>query len=153
MNIDFLIEWSTAVKDFVGFPRPYAKYGIDKESNPLNLAPKTPIPWQSIPNKIGDGIRLLQRHEDSVYTDNVCAYCGVAFSPNEETIRWTTIDKPLTKSGPRVFSDVHPFHLECMEQARAFCPHMKKTIDDEFETGTYSKLRSNADEQIRPYLI
>jgi len=40
-----------------------------------------------------------------------------------------------------------------MEQARAFCPHMKKTTDDEFEIGTYAQLRANADLQIAPYLL
>jgi hypothetical protein len=150
MRVQFLQEWSTAFKEFVGLPRPFAKYkkGIGR----FNLPSRTPIPWQSIPDVSMGGIRLFQRHEDSVYIKNLCAYCGVAFSPIEQVIRWTTLDKPLSKNGDRVFSDLHPFHLECMRQTRTFCPHMKNTTDDEFETGTYSELRSNADEQIRPYL-
>lgn len=149
MKIDFITEWSTAVKDFIGLPRPYAVYG--KENNPLNLAAKTPIPWQSIPRKDGNGINLLQRHEDSVYEENLCAYCGVVFLPDEEAVRWTTVDKPLNQYGPRVYSDIHPFHIECMKQARIFCPHMKKTEDQEFETGAYKKLRQNADKQLNSH--
>jgi hypothetical protein len=53
-----------------------------------------------------------------------------------------------------VKSDSHPFHFECMKQARMFCPHMKKTKDSEFETGKYSELREKCmqelkDEQIK----
>jgi hypothetical protein len=151
MKIKFIVEWSENVKNFKGLPRPFARYKKDN-LNVFNLARKTPIPWQSKPNSRMSGISLIPENENMVYISNICAYCGIFFLNNEKTIRWTTLDTPLSKDGNRVFSDVHPFHLECMEQARTFCPHMKKTTDDEFETGTYSKLRSNADEQIRPYL-
>ena len=54
-------------------------------------------------------------------------------------------DKPLSKNGDRVFSDIHPFHLECMKQGRIFCPHMKETKDEEFEVGTFKELRDKVD--------
>jgi hypothetical protein len=151
MRVQFLQEWSTALKEFVGLPRPFAKY--KKGIGPHNLPSKTPIPWQSIPDTKAGNLRLFQKHEDSVYKDRVCAYCGIVFESNEEAIRWTTVDKPLTKSGQRVFSDVHPFHFECMKQARIYCPHMKTTADEEFEIGTYAQLRANADLQIASYLL
>jgi hypothetical protein len=31
-----------------------------------------------------------------------------------------------------------------MEQARIFCPFMRKLNDEDFETGTYKKLKQNA---------
>ena len=151
MKIDFLVEWSTAVKDFVGLPRPYAKYK-EVVGSPIKLSSKTPIPWQSIPNVQDNNIRLFQRHEDSVYRNNLCPYCGVAFLQDEEVIRWTTIDKPLTRTGQRVFSDVHPFHKECMRQSRIFCPHMRNTKDNEFELGPFSILRNHADIQINQFI-
>ena len=36
-----------------------------------------------------------------------------------------------------------PLHIECMRQARIFCPHMKKTTEDEFEYGDFITLKNN----------
>ena len=63
----------------------------------------------------------------------------------EIVIRWIKAPLALTfKEGPKVFSDFHPLHLECMEQARIFCPHMRKLQDSDFETGKFKKLKQNA---------
>ena len=52
------------------------------------------------------------------------------------------LDKDIF-SKSRVFSDSYPHHLECMKQARIFCPFMRTLIDKNFETGEYDILRSN----------
>ena len=38
-----------------------------------------------------------------------------------------------------------PFHIECMKQARIFCPFMKKRKDFEFEQGKFKHIKANAD--------
>lgn len=147
MQIKFFIEWTHATKNFLGLPRPFARYG-GKYPNPKKLAIKSPIPWQSIPVVSSGRIALETDNEEKVWKENRCPYCGVVFVENDEAIRWTTLDTPLSKKGQRVFSDLHPFHLECMRQARIFCPHMKTTTDTEFEIGPYSQMRANAHAQI-----
>jgi hypothetical protein len=147
MTLKFLIEWSETNKNFKGLPRPFAKYG-NGFPNPKKLASKTPIPWQSAPDIEHGFIDLEKENEKKVWSENLCAFCGLGFKETEQSIRWTTINKPLSKDGDRVFSDLHPFHIECMRQARIFCPHMKTTTDDEFEIGPYSQMRANAHAQI-----
>ena len=146
MTLKFLIEWSETTKSFKGLPRPFAKYkkgiGLSK------LFGKTPIPWQSVPSIFSGNLLLEKENEKKVWSENLCAFCGLGFKETEQSIRWTTINKPLSKDGDRVFSDLHPFHIECMRQARIFCPHMKTTTDDEFEIGPYSQMRANAHAQI-----
>ena len=147
MTLKFLIEWSEENKNNKGLPRPFAKYG-NGFPNPKKLALKTPIPWQSTPDVESGGIALEKNNEEAVWRDNLCPFCGIGFTNDEMSVRWTTINKPLSKDGDRVFSDLHPFHLECMRQARIFCPHMKTTADSEFEIGPYFQMRGNAHNQI-----
>ena len=149
MTLKFLIEWSEATKSFKGLPRPFAKYkkGVGRSK----LSGKTPIPWQSVPNLFSGNLFLEKENEEKVWSKNLCAFCGLGFKDSEQSIRWTTINKPLSKDGGRVFSDLHPFHLECMRQARLFCPHMKTTTDSEFEIGPYFQMRVNAHNQILNY--
>jgi hypothetical protein len=147
MKVNFLQEWSQTTKNIKGLPRPFAKYG-NGFSNPKKLASKTPIPWQSAPDIENGFLALEKSNEEAVWRDNLCPFCGLGFTDNEPSIRWTTINKPLSKDGDRVFSDLHPFHLECMRQARLFCPHMKTTKDEEYEIGPFSNMRSNAHAQI-----
>ena len=47
-----------------------------------------------------------------------------------------------------VLSDSHPFHLECMRQARIYCPHMVNTTDNEYIIGEYSKILYNTKDHI-----
>ena len=132
--------WQEEDVDTVGLPRPFATPVIK------NLAKKVPIPWQSEDRFQSLGhLGLNQKNEDVVYEKNLCSYCGVEIKNNETAIRW--INAPLeftSKEGPKVFSDFHPLHLECMEQARIFCPHMRKLKDLDFETGMYKELKQNA---------
>jgi hypothetical protein len=133
-------RWQENDVETVGLPRPWAT------SKRKDLAKKFPIPWQSEDRFESLGhLGLNQKNEDIVYEKDLCSYCGVKIKKEEITIRW--INAPLeftSKEGPKVFSDFHPLHLECMEQARIFCPHMRKLEDQEFETGKYKELKQNA---------
>ena len=132
--------WQEKDVNTVGLPRPFAT------PTRKDLAKKVPIPWQSEDRFESLGhLGLNQNNEDVVYKKNLCSYCGVEITNKETVIRW--INAPLAftfKEGPKVFSDFHPLHLECMEQARIFCPHMRKLQDSDFETGKFKKLKQNA---------
>ena len=58
-----------------------------------------------------------------------------------------------TKKGPNVFSDNYPFHIECMKQARIFCPRMRQTENSEFEYGRYQDLKENFLNDFKEILI
>jgi len=126
-------EWSEDNKSQIGLPRP----------NAIVMDRKRPIPWQSAPNYESGKLLLIQEHEDKVYSENLCAFCGIEIQPNEESIRWTNEEGVLTGLKDRVPSDNHPFHLDCMRQGRIFCPFMSKILNKEFETGLYATLLSN----------
>ena len=133
-------QWQKKDVDTVGLPRPWA---IPKRND---LAKKVPIPWQSEDcfDSLGH-LGLNQNNENLVYKKNLCSYCGIEIKNNKTAIRWTKAPLELTTiEGPKVFSDFHPLHLECMKQARIFCPHMRKLQDSEFEIGKYTKLKENA---------
>jgi hypothetical protein len=133
-------KWNESDINTTGLPRPFAT-PVRKD-----LAKKVPIPWQSEDRFESLGhLGLNQKNEDSVYKKDLCSYCGIEIKNNEIVIRW--INAPLaftSKEGPKVFSDFHPLHLECMKQARIFCPHMRKLEDLDFETGIYKELKQNA---------
>jgi hypothetical protein len=133
-------KWEENDVNKVGLPRPWAT------SKRKDLAKKFPIPWQSEDRFDSLGhLGLNQKNEDIVYEKDLCSYCGIKIKNDEITIRW--INAPLAstfKEGPRVFSDFHPLHLECMKQARIFCPHMRKLQDSDFEIGKFKKLKQNA---------
>jgi hypothetical protein len=133
-------QWQEGDVDTVGLPRPWAT------SKRKDLAKKFPIPWQSEDRFESLGLLgLNQNNEDMVYEKNLCSYCGIEIKNKESVIRWITAPFATTfREGPRVFSDFHPLHLECMEQARIFCPHMRKLQDSDFETGKFKKLKQNA---------
>ena len=133
-------RWQENDVDTVGLPRPWAT------SKRKDLAKKFPIPWQSEDRFDSLGhLGLNQNNENMVYKKDLCSYCGIEIKNNETVIRWTKAPLELTTiEGPKVFSDFHPLHLECMKQARIFCPHMRKLQDSEFEIGKYKKLKENA---------
>ena len=133
-------EWQENDVNTIGLPRPFAK------PNKEYLAKKVPIPWQSEDRFYSLGVLgLNQNNEDIVYKKDLCSYCGVEIKNKETVIRWISAPLALTsKEGPKVFSDFHPLHLECMKQARIFCPHMRKLQDLDFEIGKYKKLKENA---------
>jgi hypothetical protein len=139
--------WSENNKNSLGLPRPYAITDpkFYKFFDKFYLHKKIPIPWQSVPRMKDRPIDLFVENENLVYKESRCAYCGMIFNNDEYCIRWISQDRTPTQIGPRVFSDSHPFHIECMKQARIFCPHMRKTNDNEFEHGLYKDLKINAE--------
>ena len=132
--------WQEDDIDTIGLPRPFAT------PTRKDLAKKVPIPWQSEDRFESLGhLGLNQKNEDLVYKKNLCSYCGIKIKNKETAIRWTNAPLALTsRDGTKIFSDFHPLHLNCMEQARIFCPHMRKLEDQEFETGKYKELKQNA---------
>ncbi len=133
-------QWREEDINTVGLPRPFAF------PNRKGMAKKVPIPWQSEDRVESKGhLGLNQVNEDLVFKNSICGYCGIKINDEEITQRWITAPVELTThDGPKVFSDFHPLHLECMEQARIFCPHMRKLFDEDFEIGLFKNLKNNA---------
>jgi hypothetical protein len=133
-------EWQESDVHKTGLPRPFAT------PTRKDLAKKVPIPWQSEDRFQSLGhLGLNEKNEDLVYENNLCPYCGIKINDEETVVRWYTCNLILVNKNDRwVYSDLHPFHLECMEQGRIFCPHMRGLQDLDFETGTYKKLKQNA---------
>lgn len=133
-------KWQEEDVNTIGLPRPFAT------PTRKDLAKKVPIPWQSEDrfeslNHLG----LNLNNEDKVYIENLCPYCGVKIEEEEIVTRWFTCELVLVNRDHRwVYSDLHPFHIECMKEGRIFCPHMRKLKDEDFETGTYKQLKINA---------
>ena len=125
-----------------GLPRPFA------HTYRKDMAKIVPIPWQSEDNfKKNKNLSLIPKNERLVYKESLCSYCGIKINNEEICIRWKTInlekifaDLPLNI----VLSDIHPLHIECMKQARIFCPFMKTLKDEDFETGQFKNLQKNA---------
>ena len=132
--------WQEKDVNTVGLPRPFAT------PTRKDLAKKVPIPWQSEDRFESLGLLgLNQKNEDTVYEKNLCSYCGIEIKNKEIVIRWINAPLALTfREGPKIFSDFHPLHLDCMQQARIFCPHMRKLQDSDFEIGKFKKLKQNA---------
>ena len=139
----FEILWSKAVQGVRGLPRPYAEVPEDArkrvETKGMKIASKVPIPWQSFSRfHEGSFLGVVKEHEEEVVQKGTCAYCGLGFEPDDEAVIWITYPPKMTRD--RVWSDHFPFHAACMEDVRAFCPHMRLTKDEEFKTGRYQEL-------------
>ena len=145
-NIFGNIEWNNNVKNEIGLPRPFSKVlPVNRENH--KLARKVPIPWQSAAiNDQGRFLKIIQENEDVIYYKDLCSYCGINISIDEDVVRWKNpkIDQ-IRHDGSFVFSDIHPLHLECMRQTRIYCPGMKKRKKEEFEYGKYKNLKHNAE--------
>ena len=141
--------WNTKTQNDKGLPRPIAHFGkkFETKDGKQYLYTESPIPFQTSATPDDDfPIDLIQENEDRVFSEGLCGYCGIAFQNGEIVIRWIKGQEKLKERMPnKVPSDYHPFHPECMRETRIFCPHMRETLDEEFETGTYAELRSNAD--------
>jgi hypothetical protein len=133
-------RWDESSLNFIGLPRPFAL------PQRKDLAKRVPIPWQSEDRfeEVGH-LRLNVENEFIVYQNSLCSYCGVKINDSEIVIRWFTANlNTIHGISSTVYSDIHPLHMECMKQARIFCPHMRKLEDKDFETGPYFKLKENA---------
>ena len=149
------LKWSEENKNIIGLPRPYSEpdESIYFHGDRFFVHKKIPIPWQSMPAKDLDRpIDLILENEKRVMAEGLCGYCGIKFLSEDNVVRWISFDKMATEIGPRVLSDSYPFHLECMKQARIFCPHMRETEDIEFEYGVYNKLLENFNNSLEKIL-
>jgi thioredoxin 1 len=142
------MEWNDSFKDFAGLPRPFSKV-LKKHRINTKLSAKVPIPWQSkAKNNEGTFLRLIQENEDVVYYKNLCSYCGIKIDNEEDVTRWKNPDiSKITYDGHFILSDIHPLHLECMRQARVYCPGMRKKNEKEFEYGKYIDLKKHAEKE------
>jgi len=143
-------EWDESFKNFVGLPRPFSKV-LKKHRINQKLSAKVPVPWQSRAKNDEDGfLRLIEENEDIVYYKNLCSYCGIKINNDENVIRWKsrTLNE-VRHNGQFVLSDIHPLHIECMRQARIYCPGMRKKNENEFEFGTYLELKKNSEKEKR----
>lgn len=113
-----------------------------------------PVPWQSVPVFTEEGafFNVIEDNEKKIYQNNLCPYCGIKINDNEKSVRWVLESNDANTIGPRIFSDNMPFHINCMKQARIYCPHMKKTIDSEFEYGKYKNLKKMSDNWMKTVL-
>lgn len=139
-------EWSKDSINITGLPRPfsYTNPQLYFHGDIFFVHKQVPIPWQSKPSTHPERvIDLIIENEKRVAVEDLCGYCGIKFKDSDNTVRWVSFDKMATEVGPRVLSDSHPLHLDCMKQARIFCPHMRRTKETEFEYGTYKELKSN----------
>jgi hypothetical protein len=151
-------QWSEQNINIVGLPRPFEIIPKNFKPVPSNtlklkngfyLHPTIPIPWQSKPvwTEQGGVFNVIEEHEKIIYSENLCGYCGILIEEKEKCLRWLGSDSPYIpndKQGPRVFSDTHPLHVDCMKQARIFCPYMRERPNEEFESGSFNVLKQNA---------
>jgi hypothetical protein len=150
--------WSEESGKFKGLPRPYLKvpeHLLKNNPKTFNSNFKTylhkiiPVPWQSIPSIDYNVIFSVNvDHEKEVMPKGLCGFCGLDFDGEDDCIIWITQDLKPSNNGPRVFSDSLPHHLECMNQARIFCPFMRTLNDEDFEIGKYKILKKKAEEKI-----
>jgi hypothetical protein len=132
-------KWQESDANTIGLPRPFA--------NPKrkDLAKTVPIPWQSKDDfDKTNKLDLNLKNEYASYSKGLCPYCGIKIKKQEVVIRWITAKiENITKDGTLVYSDIHPFHIECMKEGRIFCPFMRKLKDSDFEINTYLDLKKN----------
>jgi len=141
------IEWSEEITSQTGLPRPFAHTTKESTKNKHYSLPKiVPIPWQSKPAFTTGGLlNLNNENENKIYDQDLCPYCGVKIEKNQDSVRWHTSQiKKLIKTRDFVFSDIHPFHKECMKEGRTFCPFMKTFSDEDFEYNHYLILKEKA---------
>jgi|694.fasta_scaffold39257_2 hypothetical protein len=159
--------WNEETKNSLGLPRPGLR--VPKEfwffknhrlplKNDFFIHKLIPIPWQSRPvfNEKKQAFSVIEENEKLVYLNKICAYCAVPFLEDEQCTRWSGADlteSPNDGQGPRVFSDTYPFHIECMKQARIFCPFMRFKEDGEFEHGRFIDLEKKAIEFKKMFLL
>ena len=115
----------------------------EKTKNSFFINDKIPVPWQSVPVFTDEGafFNVIEENEKKIYLNDLCPYCGITINKDEISVRWMLDSDNANMIGPRIFSDNMPFHINCMKQARIFCPHMQKTIDSEFQCGIYKDLK------------
>jgi hypothetical protein len=149
------VEWSNNSLKLIGLPRPYSNvpekfYFKNKKRY---LAKKIPIPYQSLPGNSERGIRLNMENEKESINKDLCGYCGIKINNEELSIRWKIeIEKDFFHEQFDVVpTDFHPFHLECMRQARIYCPFMRILKDEVFDVKEQKENLKIAKENYKKY--
>jgi hypothetical protein len=148
--------WSKENDSVKGLPRPFTIFPrlLFYKNGERYVYEKTPIPYQSYPDINSDKpIGLIFKNEKDCLSNKLCPYCGLGFSEDQVCMRWITHESNnnsgeyvsnFNNSLVRVLSDIMPFHMPCMSEARKFCPFMRKLTDDDFEINRFDKLYSDA---------
>ena len=148
--------WSEKTTSFKGLPRPYwfpnskyyYKFGV------RHLHKKVPTPYQSKPGtELTAAIRLNIKNEKEVITNDLCPYCGIQIEESLKSIRWKIEVQDFNQEPNHdwVPSDFRPFHLECMKQARFFCPFMRILDDAQFEIKIQKENLKDAKENFKKF--
>lgn len=148
-------EWTENDINFTGLPRPFKVFDKKYYSNiNVKLTKKFPIPWQSKPVFFNSQdkviFNVIEENESRVIQESLCGYCGIKIENDEYCTRWNADDKYIpNKTGDRVKSDYSPLHLECMKQARIFCPFMRTVPEKEFQYDIFEQLKKNTNYYIK----
>jgi len=149
------VEWSNNNFKSTGLPRPYSNVpeNFYIKNKKRFLAKKIPIPYQSLPGNSERGIRLNMENEKESINKDLCAYCGIKINNKELSIRWKIELEAdfFYEQLDFVPTDFHPFHLECMRQARIYCPFMRTLKDEVFDIKKQSKNLKTAKENYKKY--
>ena len=167
------LKWNDSTKDTVGLPRPsydvpqeyrhkeYDDYDDLNKVRVLNLKQKVylhrkiPVPWNTSPKfmkkneeNLSGFFQIDIDKEKKVLTENICMFCGKEFNIEENSIRYRVVHDKIEDGTRFIFSDISPYHEECMRQIRIYCPFMRTRADDEFESGKNNFLKINALNQL-----
>jgi hypothetical protein len=167
------LKWNDLTKDTLGLPRPsydvpeeyrYKEYNGHDDLNKiriLNLKQKVylhrkiPVPWNTAPKFMKKNKKNLSgffeiniEKEKKVLIENICMFCGKMFYIEENAIRYRVVHDKIGDGTRFIFSDISPYHEECMRQIRIYCPFMRTREDNEFESGKNELLKLNALNQL-----
>lgn len=146
-------EWVVNQIAQSGLPRPYfyAQPQHQYKDEKVFLHVKVPVPWQSKPGNPDTSPILLDVEKEKIAVkEGLCSYCGIKIAFDEVSIRWAIEKQDVFANTHRdwVPSDFHPLHIECMRQARVFCPFMRTLKDSDF---VVKKHQENLDEAKKNY--
>jgi hypothetical protein len=127
-------KWTSENDRKVGLPRPFL-YDQTGEFK------RTPVPYS---HTVDSSDKQPYDYYSPVgeIPEHKCMWCGEKFEQNEQTERWKG-----GSSGTGSDSQLFPMHPKCMRQLKIFCPHVRMQSDEAFESGPYSELRKNAEEE------
>jgi hypothetical protein len=151
------VIWSEELTNFVGLPRPYF---FSQEKNWFKdgkkyIYKKFPVPFQSKPGDENSVIKLNIKNEKKAVEEGLCSFCGIKIKNKELSIRWAIENQDFVKNKTRdwVPSDFHPLHIECMKQARVYCPFMRTLPDEEFKIALNKENLRIARENYKKYFV
>jgi hypothetical protein len=147
--------WSSNLLKHKGLPRPecYANKKFYFKDGKRFLPKKFPVPYQSMPGDEIAFIKLNIENEKEVVLNDLCSFCGTKIEEEDLSIRWMVEKIEIKQERDFVPSDFRPQHLECMKQARTYCPFMKTLKDYDFEIKKQKDNLLTAKEKIEKYFI